>query len=137
MQEQEFDPSTDQDMQDTADQFKKEMVEAVAVEGEADRGELLEILYELVGRSVEKAQVKSIIDAMPNAMASLLKRSGNDRIEIFGHIIVTMKHKEESTGIGPGGESYVEPAHYAVYTKLHRGALVHIEKEYGMPCKNG
>jgi len=135
--QQQFDPSQEQDMQDTADQFKREMVEAVEVEGEADRGELIEILHELVGRSVGKAQLKSVLEAMPNAIASLLKKSSNNRVEIFGNIIVALEHRPESSGKTPKGKEYTEPQHYAVYTKMHRGALAHMETQYGLPCKNG
>ena len=127
----------EQDIQHTVDQFKTEMSENVQIECEADRSEYIEVLYELVGRSLSKDQILSVVSAQATARAVLIKGSGKDRIEIFGDLIMTMKHKNQEVGIGPNGQPFTEPEHYAVYTKLHKKALDALALKYGIECKNG
>lgn len=105
------------------------------------RSELIARIVDTTG--MEASEVGTCLNALFPALADLLKRaepgkSGKRRAEIHGGVIATLKKVAEKTHHGlEAAEGVVEPEHYRVDLKLHKGALDRMSAIWGMEVKNG
>ena len=93
--------------------------------------------------SMDASEAGACLNTIFPATAHLLKEAepeedGAKRVEVFGGFIATLHKVEERTHHGPGAiEGTVEPAHYRLDLKLHKGALDRMTEILGIEVKNG
>ena len=107
------------------------------VYSEADREEFISAIDEVTGGTIGRKVIGEVVRAESIALALLIARSSQKRVEIYGGDIVRVKHVEQRTGHDPAGNEYTEGEHFVVYTKKHAVALDILEAQLKLPCKNG
>jgi hypothetical protein len=111
------------------------------VHSEADREELMGLIYDNTPGFVQRDVVDAVIREEEHALALLLQKAerledGSLRAEIYGGDIIHLKRIEAHTQT-VFGQTVQIPTHYAVYVKKHAVALDILENALGLPCRNG
>ena len=114
----------------------KEDKQPAAVNYEADRSELISRLCE-IHPEIPAAHVSKIVKSYGGCLAWLLHEASNDRLEVYGGIIIQATPVKEHKGKDPQGKEYTEEAHYRIDAKCHQALLDEFSLLFDKPCKNG